>query len=96
MTMKKLNDRVHYGLMVVLDCLHITQPHNNYHYVDVSHGIAIYGAVYSAYPFTYDYYESTCTVSCYHHKIGSLTDCLGLVHETLVCSCMSFFLFLSI
>ena len=34
------NNRVHYGLMVVLICFHITLPHYH-HYVDLSEGIEL-------------------------------------------------------
>ena len=90
------NNWVHYDLMVVFLCLHITLPD----YSDVSVGIelskmlvtyillcvskiksvpiiilhAMYGAVcIQLTHFCYDDCENTCTLSCHHRQIGSMT-----------------------
>ena len=57
---------------------------------------AIYGAVYIQLThFSYDDCGDACTLSYYHHQIGSMThcNCSGLGHETMICVvCLSRFL----
>ena len=57
---------------------------------------AIYGAVcIQLTHFSYNECQNTCTLSYYHHQIGSTTHlhCLGLGHETMVCAvCLSIIL----
>ena len=44
------------------------------------------GAVYTAYPFLLWWLRIRVTTSSYyHHQIGSMTHCLSLGHETMVC-----------
>ena len=75
-------DRVQYGPLAWLVCLHITLPHYH-HYADVSKSMF----------FLYDDCLNVCAISCYHHQIGSMTHRLGLDHETMVCAlCLSPFL----
>ena len=57
------------------------------------------GCVFSVYPFPCDDLENIYALSYYHHQrkseVWTITHCLGLGHETMVCAvCLFVFLFL--